>query len=653
MSVDRLESACSPGLSLMDADELGPLVLTAEEEAEQDQIVAALVAFGAGDEPPDVNAGMWVDPESGPPMGKDFWLGQLPHELLEDVLAERDVTADPPVKVPFLDDVTDRSAAGAGGSGSGFGFGFGAILDQLEPGPVLVQALEDVRDQGLENLPDDELAGVMLAGQRLESRGAATLVTATAELDRRRRASGDERVYEHTDNEVAILMALTRTSAQRLLDFADGLTRLPATAAALWDGRIDRAKAELIAYEASGLDPELAAAVEMLVIEDAPRLTTTMLRRRLRRAVIAADPAAAQRRKAKAARQARVELFDERSGGTAGLGGRDLPVAGALAADRRIDTAARALKSAGVAGTLPQLRAAVFLGLLTGTDPRGFLPPPDSGEATSGPVRPASAGGQNSGPASTRDRNSRPASTQDQDTDPARSKGQDASPAAAEGRGADSVPDRPDAPWPGPEALPLRGSVNLTMPLASWLGTSRSPGDVEGFGPATAETCQDLADWIARSPGTRWCVTVTDKAGRAVGHGCARKPPPPRDDPAGLAAWLARLKVEPIEAGTCTHAREVSGYRIPARLHHFVKIRQRTCCNPICAHPAVGGDDDHTVPYAKGGRTCECGLGPACRKCHRTKQAPGWRLEQPSPGILIWHLPNGRGFTATPDLYPT
>jgi hypothetical protein len=199
----------------------------------------------------------------------------------------------------------------------------------------------------------------------------------------------------------------------------------------------------------------------------------------------------------------------------------------------------------------------------------------------------------------------------------------------------------------------MRGSVNLTMPLATWLGASGSPGDIAGFGPANAESCQELADWIAHSPGTRWCLTVTDKTGHAAGHGCARTPPPPRDDTAGLAAWLARLKIAPIEAGTCTHARQVPGYRIPDSLHHVVKIRQRTCSNPICSRPATAADDDHTLAYSKGGRTCECGVGPACRKCHRTKQAPGWRLEQPSPGVLIWHLPNGRSFTSTPDTYPT
>jgi hypothetical protein len=190
-------------------------------------------------------------------------------------------------------------------------------------------------------------------------------------------------VLEHADSEVALLLTRTRRSAGVLLEFADTLDRLPATKAALAAGQIDRDRANVLAYETALLDDELAAAVEQLVIEDAPRLTTSGLRARLRRAVLAADPAAARRRAEKAARDARVELYDERSGGTAALSGRDLPVPAALAADQRIDHAARELKASGIIATLAQLRAAVFLGLLTGQDPRSFLPPSDDTEPRS------------------------------------------------------------------------------------------------------------------------------------------------------------------------------------------------------------------------------------------------------------------------------
>jgi hypothetical protein len=35
---------------------------------------------------------------------------------------------------------------------------------------------------------------------------------------------------------------------------------------------------------------------------------------------------------------------------------------------------------------------------------------------------------------------------------------------------------------------------------------------------------------------------------------------------------------------------------------------------------------------------------------HR-KQAEGWRLEQPQPGVLAWHTPAGRSYTTTPTRY--
>jgi hypothetical protein len=195
--------------------------------------------------------------------------------------------------------------------------------------------------------------------------------------------------------------------------------------------------------------------------------------------------------------------------------------------------------------------------------------------------------------------------------------------------------------------------VNLTLPLATWIGAACTPADITGLGPATAQTAQQLADWIAASPGSRWCLTLTDHKGRAVAHSCATRPPPPPTDTQRLAAWLARLKIGPIEAGDCTHTRAVPGYRIPGSLDHIVKIRQQTCSNPICARPATQSDDDHTRAHDNGGITCECGLGPACRRCHQAKQAPGWRLEQPRPGEFVWQPPHGRRYPATPDTYPT
>ena len=106
-----------------------------------------------------------------------------------------------------------------------------------------------------------------------------------------------------------------------------------------------------------------------MIIRAASGMTTGQLRAELRRLVIFLDPAAAQRRKETAEKQARVEFWRE-DAGTCALSGRDLPPGLALAADKHVTAAAEFLRSQGAEGTLSQLRARAYLGLLCGLRPR-------------------------------------------------------------------------------------------------------------------------------------------------------------------------------------------------------------------------------------------------------------------------------------------
>ena len=85
----------------------------------------------------------------------------------------------------------------------------------------------------------------------------------------------------------------------------------------------------------------------------------------------------------------------------------------------------------------------------------------------------------------------------------------------------------------------------------------------------------------------------------------------------------------------------------------MVRARNATCTPPGCGRRAASCDLDHTDPHHQGGRTCECNLAPLCRHYHRCKQAEGWRLEQPEPGVLAWRTPAGRTYTTTPTQYAT
>jgi hypothetical protein len=56
-------------------------------------------------------------------------------------------------------------------------------------------------------------------------------------------------------------------------------------------------------------------------------------------------------------------------------------------------------------------------------------------------------------------------------------------------------------------------------------GLAGRPGELGGIGPVDPGLARDLAAAAARNPRTTWCVTVTDRDGHAIGHGCARPDP--------------------------------------------------------------------------------------------------------------------------------
>ena len=223
-------------------------------------------------------------------------------------------------------------------------------------------------------------------------------------------------------------------------------------------------------------------------------------------------------------------------------------------------------------------------------------------------------------------------------------------------------------PPPGPDTGPsFAALVNITVPWSALTGQSAAPADVAGFGLADAADARDLVAAAARDPRTRWCVTALHPDGTAAAHGCAagRHPPPGTGDPTATPGpdpppgtrpqdWIGRLHIRmtPIARGTCGHDHAEPGYRPSRKLQHLVKVRNARCTAPGCGRPAARCDLDHTIAWHQGGLTCECDLAPLCRHHHRCKQAQGWRLEQPEPGVLIWHTPAGRTYATAPTKYP-
>jgi hypothetical protein len=492
-------------------------------------------------------------------------------ELFDQVDAERQLHATAVAGESLMAGFMPRTATDPPPSGSGFESG--AVLDTSAPSGSLA-GLTDAATRGgrLAELDDDELIGVLRAWQRLESWCASGLLTAVAELARRRPADRTPpaaagmfpaQLSEFISDEVAAALTLTNRTADACQDLAlDLAIRLPGTARALEKGVIYRAKARLIAESTRVLTDEQARAVEAQILPRAGQQTTGQLRAAVTRAVLAADPEAAARRREEAQKDPRVRRWQE-DAGTAALAGYGLPPADVLAADQHLTNRARALRQAGLPGSLEELRARAYLDALLGQD---------------------SAPTQDPAPA--------------QDLDPA----QDSVPAR------DRVPEN-SAPVQNsaPTQPPLAARVTLTVPLATHLGLGSQPGHVAGYGPVDPALARELTALAAGHPASRFCVTVTGAGGQAIGHGCIPGRPPSftQPPPGGLA-----ITISPLARGSCDHRHREAGYQPSRFLQHLIMARTPTCTAPGCGQPAARCDLDHTVPYDQGGPTCECNLGP-------------------------------------------
>ena len=260
----------------------------------------------------------------------------------------------------------------------------GMVAEQLSPGPDLAAWLALVPAA---DLRDRDLAATAGSWRRIASWAQARELAAVAQIASRSAARDKDigtgsdgrpaRVPPSAVAEVSLELTMSQCGASWWTDLAVDLAwRLAATGAELAAGRIDLARARLIAEATRMLTDEAARAVEEKVLPTAGDKTNSALRAALRREVIIADPEGAEERRKQAERQAKVSLYpDEES--TATLAGQRLPAIHAAAAMARITAMARAWKASGAGGPIDLLRARVYLGLLLGTMP--LIPPAEGG----------------------------------------------------------------------------------------------------------------------------------------------------------------------------------------------------------------------------------------------------------------------------------
>jgi hypothetical protein len=547
-------------------------------------------------------------------------------------------------------------------------FAEGGAADVMEPGAELaglVTAVTGSDGSVLSTLTDQEVLGVLGAVQKMAAWAAWGELVTLAEFTRRRPAAGTGTTGARTAAEEAAWK--TNESWTRMLDQAQHAVtvaaRLPQSLAAMGQGRLSAFKVRTIEAQTADLSAADVAAADELLARAGQERNPAALRDYARRQVAKLDPGAAVRRKERARRNAYVTAWQEESGNM-GLSAREMPTADGQIAWQNIEARALDLRAAGVEGTAGQLQVQAMLDYLLGRAVPGQGACQDARVSDSGCARQgaregaresAREGGREGGceggcddPSHDEDGGTWQDAPRDQDVPADEEEG------AYEQNGRASARQNARGGGRGGWAC----NPVLIIPWDPSLGRPSGPAELPGYGLVDPDDTMDLLRAAGEHPASRWCLTVRDpEDGTAVAHGCV---PGRRTVDAivaagsGAAADLAaalNVTLRPIAKYACEHAHAEPGYRPSRKLRHLVMARNTRCTAPGCGRPAAACDQDHTRPWDDGGLTCECDLAPLCRHHHRIKQAQGWKLEQPEPGVLVWTTPAGLTRTTTPTSY--
>lgn len=182
--------------------------------------------------------------------------------------------------------------------------------------------------------------------------------------------------------------------------------------------------------------------------------------------------------------------------------------------------------------------------------------------------------------------------------------------------------------------------LNVHVPVATLLGVSNAPGDLDGHGPISADQVRLL---LPEASLRRVLVDVT--TGEPV-HADARASRPRHDAAAARARVLHMLPDEIIELAETAEPQ----YRPSSGLARFVRLREPLCTAPGCSTSSVRSDLDHEAPWPAG-PTATWNLTPRSRRCHRAKTL-SWRVHRRADGGHVWRSPTGRSYAVPPPWLP-
>ncbi|MBB5785660.1 HNH endonuclease signature motif containing protein [Jiangella mangrovi] len=487
---------------------------------------------------------------------------------------DADLSAPLPGDAPVMDAELRALLDGVAAS---YAEGSAAVLDidAASVGPELAALLARLADRRASSTTDVYDAVERVAGWgRLAAWVAAGEAKALAELAARAEVRPAETGYRSVNpvTNAAVVVAgrcqLTAKQAEGMVGPAVQLLRdFPETWAAWWAGLIDWRRVRAILDELGGQDPGVRRRVEAAVLPRAPQLDSVALRKLIRQLLHELAPVSAAERH-QVARDSRYVVVTPASDGMAQLEAR-LPAEDAAALNTALNAAAADLKRADAAAGGPvrskdQRRADALAEL--GWAALTACADGATGHAMFGHPTAATAPG-------------------------------DTATAAAVAAPGTTAPRR--------RARPV--SVHVTIPFGSLVGLSDEPGELEGYGPISADVARTLADegvwtWLRTDPGT------------------------------GHLLDMGRTRYRPSQA-----------------LADFITARDRTCRMPGCHRPARGCDIDHIKEFAAGGTTCAANCHTLCETHHLLKHRGGWTVTRGPDGTTRWRSPTGHIFRRPPE----
>lgn len=567
------------------------------------------------------------------------------------------------------------------------------LLSALKRDAVSVISSLDQADPGA--LSDQQLVEQIGSWDRLVRWAQGRQVALISELTER---SSDTADWVQVDPEVisgeevaAVLALSSREGVNRARVAASLSSVLWETHEALLAGQIDYAKASLIAAELRDHTPQVAFAVEDVILPFASRCSKAQLKSRIAKALVEIDPVDADIRFTRAYAKRRVNRPRVLADGMASIY-MVLAADDALAIDACANAAARSRKADGDVRTMDQLRADSILAMAHHALAMGGIG--IENESESSELELVETAGRPAGVAVFRNH----------------WQFADCEGAAREtwGRKIDAV-SVDGTPGIGPCGANLVGTQSLGAheETANGAWAIRFPTcfkgwreDLKGLTPTlSAYFCQEASAEVFRwgrtlRAASSLSVTVPfdallDQAGVAelnwpqlLAPGAENLADQPRADVAVLEGYGAiapvlasrialdanavwrRIVTDPLSGAVLDVGR--ASYRPPPDLARHVAARDGYCVSPRCQVKAANCDLDHTVPFAGAGagagdgigagtgagatsgggdgigRTSADNLGPLCRRHHRLKTLAGWELVQTSPGRFRWRSPSGR-----------